>query len=119
MDSKFLQRLAAAVSGLTYPSESDEPFEIFTRPAAGTARFAVQANAKSTAISEQSVATFFDELMDDPQSDRFKGLRDLLTANLEGVCVFRVHRGSELDVYVIGRASTGEWIGVKTMSVET
>jgi len=119
MDSKFPQRLAAAIAGLTYLSESDEPFEVFRWPSTGTARFAVQTNAESTAISEQSVAKFFDELADDPQSDRFKGLRDLLTANLEGVCVFRVHRGSELDVYVIGKASAGEWVGVKTTSVET
>jgi hypothetical protein len=52
----------------------------------------VQTNAKSIAISEQSVDAFFDELADDSQSDRFKGLRDVLTANLQGVCVFRMHR---------------------------
>jgi len=114
------QQLRIAVDQLTYPSESDEPFEVFTWPSTGgTACFAVQTHAKSTAMSEKSIDTFFDELADDPQSERFRALRELLTANLEGVCVFRVHRGSELDIYIIGQASAGEWMGVKTMSVET
>ncbi len=117
--ASLIQQLRIAVDGLTYPSESDEPFEVFTWPSTTTARFAVQTTAKSTAISEQTPGTFFDELLGDPQADRFRALRDLLTANLEGLSVFRVRRGSELDVYLIGRASAGEWVGVKTMSVET
>jgi hypothetical protein len=116
----LIKQLRIAVDGLTYPSESGEPFEVFTWPsAAGTAGFAVQTQASSTAISEQSVGTFFDELVDDAQSERFRSLRKLLEANLSGVCVFRVHRGSSLDVYMVGKTTDGDWAGVRTMSVET
>jgi hypothetical protein len=115
----FLQQLRIAIDGLTYPSESDEPFEVFTWPSTTTARFAVQTNAKSTAISEQTPGTFFDELLGDPQADRFRTLRDLLMANLEGLSVFRVHGGSELDLYQINCASASQWMGVKTISLET
>ena len=115
----FIKQLRIAVDGLTYPSESDGPFETFTWPSTASARFAVQTNAKSLSISAQTPGTFFGELLADPQADRFRALQALLTANLEELSVFRVHRGSELDIYLIGRASAGEWMGVKTMSVET
>jgi hypothetical protein len=118
--STLSQQLRIAVDQLTYPSESDEPFEVSTLPStAGTARYAVQVQANSTAISEQTVDTFFGELLDDPQIDRFKALQKLLTANLSGLSVFRVHRGSELDVHVIGKTAGGDWAGVKTLCAET
>ena len=95
----LIKPLRIAMDELTYPSESDEPFEVFTWPStAGTARFAVQTQANSTAISEQSVGTFFDELLDDPQCARFSSLRKLLEANLSDVCVFRVERGAEKEM---------------------
>ena len=118
--ASFIRQLRIAVDGLTYPSESDEPFEVFVWPSTGgTARYAVQVQAKSTAISEMSVDSFFDELLDDPQADRFRASKQLLTANLSDLSVFRVHQGSELDVYVIGKTADGDWAGLKTLSMET
>ena len=117
-----LSQLRLAVAGLLYPSESDEPFEVFTLPATeGSSRAAVaaRATANANAMSEQTLEAFFGELVDDDQAIRFESLRKVLESNLSGLGVFRVTRGSEVDVYIVGRALDGAWIGLKTLSVET
>ena len=115
-----LSQLQLAVDGLLYPSESDEPFEVFTWPAReGSSQAAVAARVSSNAISEQTVEAFFGELVDDDQAARFSALRKVLEFNLSDLGVFRVTRGSEVDIFVVGRAGDGAWAGVKTLSVET
>ncbi len=115
-----LSQLRLAVAGLLYPSESDEPFEVFNWPATdGSSRDAVAAHANSNAISEQTIEAFFGELVDDDQASRFQSLRKVLESNFNGLGVFRVTRGSEVEVYVLGRAGDHAWIGVKTLSIET
>jgi hypothetical protein len=116
----FLEQLHAAVAGLTYPSESDEPFEVVTYPATlPSPRAIMQAVAPSSAVSEQPLAKFFDDLSDDPQMVKFRSLRKLIEDNLADVSVFRADRGSEIDIYLLGRLAGCDWAGLKTLSVET
>ena len=116
----ILQQLRDAVSGLTYPSESDEPFEVLKFGASfASAKAAVESVAPANAIAEVPMGKFFDDLADDPQIGRFRSLQKLIGENLADATVFRVDRGSEIDVYLLGRVPVGEWAGVKTMSVET
>jgi hypothetical protein len=117
-----LQALAHASEGLTYPSESDAPFEPFQWPAAsagGSARDAVAALGKAGArIEEISPGDFFAELAGSDDAERFKALRQTLESRLSGLKVIRVGE-RRVDVYLIGRARTGHWAGLHTTSVET
>jgi hypothetical protein len=116
----ILQQLRDAVSGLSYPSESDEPFEMLEfGPSFASARAAVKSVAPANAIVEVPMGKFFDDLVDDPQIGRLRLLQNLITENLADAEAFRVDRGSEVDIYLLGRAAAGNWVGVKTMSVET
>jgi hypothetical protein len=121
MPDNVLAQLKGIVVGLTYPSETDTPLQVFLWPGTkGSARAAVQAQVDSTAISEQSVDTFFGDLAQgNSDEERVSALRAMIQETLTGICVFRVHRGTEIDLYLIGRSTSAEWVGIKTMSVET
>jgi Nuclease A inhibitor-like protein len=111
--------LKKAVEGLLYPSESDEPFEVFAWDRADSARAAVSAHAKKRAkIIEQPVDEFFSALKGADDEPRYQQLRRVLEASLTDLNVFRVGR-IRVDVYVLGRARSGRWVGVHTTSVET
>jgi hypothetical protein len=49
---------------------------------------------------------------------RFQRLVELLRANLDDLRVFRVGR-INMEVYVLGRAARGNWLGLRTRVVET
>jgi hypothetical protein len=112
-----LQALADAVKGLTYPSETDSPFDVFTDDRAATAEDVV---AKRGAAKPETVSPdqFFGELEDTDDAQRFRQLRLVIEKNLSGVTVLR--SGSrKVDVYLIGRTRGGTWAGIHTTSVET
>src|SRR4051794_39879390 len=88
-----LQALAHASEGLTYPSESDAPFEPFRWPGARpgeSAPEAVVAHGKRGAkIEEVSPADFFAELDSTDEAERYRQLRRVLESRLSDLKVIR------------------------------
>jgi hypothetical protein len=116
-----LQPISDAIKGLLYPSESDEPFTLFRWPgnSAPAAAAAIQKNAKlDAAPAEVSVADFFHALESTTDADRFARLRAALQATLKNLQVFRIGE-IQVAIFFIGRNATGDWAGVRTLSIET
>jgi hypothetical protein len=117
-----IRQLAAAARGLLYPSETDAPLTPFRLPASAvaTAGDAVRAHASdaSAAIQQVAVDDFFAELLASDEGDRWRRLRAALEAAVTGLEVWRC--GSRrVEVYLIGKARSGQWAGLRTISVET
>ena len=116
----ILEQLRDAIDGMTYPSESDEEFAVTDFGASFvSARAVVESVAQSHAIGQVPLGKFFDDLAGDSQIARFRALQKLIGENLVDAGVFRVDRESEVAIYLLGRVPAGNWVGVKTMSVET
>lgn len=117
----ILETLRNAVKGLTYPSESDEPFDVFVWQADGTARDQVAAHAaKGRCIEQVPVESFFAQLDDADDAPRYRQLQRLLISWLKELSIFRVGSGEvRVDVYLLGEMQTGQWAGLHTVSVET
>jgi hypothetical protein len=114
--------LRSASEGLLYPSESDEPFEVFR----WTAEEQLQAHhvlakagkEKDENVEEITLAEFFEGLSEHEDGERFKQLRRAIENQLRDVKVFRV--GSiQIDVYIVGATHSGDWAGLHTKSIET
>jgi hypothetical protein len=117
-----LTALRAAVEGLTYPSESDEPFDVFHRPAGrGAARSQIVAHGNTARkVVEVPVDLFFGQLEASEDAGRYRELRRVLESALTSLKAFRVGDGEvRVDVYLIGKLRGGAWAGVHTVSVET
>jgi hypothetical protein len=121
-DANALPEAAAlkkAVEALLYPSESDRPFDVFVWNPTDSPRAAVAAHVKKRAkIVEQPVDEFFSDLKGADDEPRYRQLRRVLEANLTDLHVFRVGR-IRVDVYIFGKAKSGNWVGIHTVSVET
>jgi hypothetical protein len=119
-----LDMLRAAVKGLTYPSESDEPFDVmrWENPKGADIPTVLAANVgKGRAIREVSVDEFFGQLEDADETLRYRALRATLESMASGVRPFRVGEGDvRVDVYVLGQCKIDKLIvGVHSVSVET
>jgi hypothetical protein len=126
-----LVALRMAAKGLLYPSETDAPFRAFawkgTEPLSARTLRKKSRKSQTTEVRETTLEDFFENLTQDQawhdDDDRrtvarFRALRKTLEEHLTDPKVFRV--GSvNIDVYVVGRAATGDWVGLKTKSVET
>lgn len=118
---QILEEMRKAVDGLTYPSDSDEPFDVFTWDAKGTALEQVAAHAgKDRKIEQVDPGIFFSQLDDSDDAARYRKLQKFLTSSLGPFTVVRVGAGEvRVDVYLIGKLATGEWAGLHVVSVET
>lgn len=116
-----LNALRKAVDGLTYPSESDEPFDVFVWDATGTAREQVAAHAgKGRQIEEVAVESFFAQLDQADDAPRYRQLQKMLSHSMKSIAIFRAGAGEvRVDVYLIGKMNDSRWAGVHTLSVET
>ncbi len=114
-----LTEIETAIIGLTYPSETDAPFDLFRWPAGPDPRNQILAHAGNKhPIEEIPVDVFFSELDESEDAARYRQLRQVLGSHLTGLKVFRV--GSiRIDVYLIGQTPSGSWAGLHTISVET
>ena len=130
-DDELFGALTEATAGLLMMSESDYPFEVvrwdgseqlspdYLRRAAG-------ADAAAQ-VEETTVEEFFripageQEWKGESEiatARRYQHLRRLLTENLEALKVYRVGE-INIGVYVVGRSTAGNWLGVSTRVVET
>lgn len=117
-----VKELNAAVKGLLYQSETDAPLEAFAWPgAAGPPdEAAVRANtgaADEAPVEKQTLAAFTRTIAEESRGD-YAPLFALLRNKLKGVAVFKVGEVN-IDVYIVGRTTDGQYAGVKTKAVET
>jgi hypothetical protein len=120
MSEDPLQALRDAVRGLLYPSESDEPIEVFVwdrKEADAKSAIAAQV-AKDALVQEVDLADFFRELETSDGGQQFKNLHRILITTLTGVRGYRAGE-VEVQIYLIGRTPDGKWAGLHTISVET
>jgi len=112
-------------------SESDEPFEVvqLEKPAGafGATEACLVVNRPSDSrVQEQRLDDFFGELTHDhdwhgkPNRRRPPLPRPLavIPDRLADATVFRLG-DVQVDIIIVGRASDGRWVGVKTRAVET
>lgn len=78
----------------------------------------------ATPVEAMSVDDFFAPVTEEREGEdpsdakRFQALKELLSKELSDLRVLRV--GSvDIDVYILGRHASGEWLGLKTRVVET
>ena len=132
MSEAVLSELAAAVDGLLYPSETDAPFDVVRWPGDGTpieiGRLReLSGHASGSPAEVISLDRLFEDLVT-PQPwhgeaekatlARYANLREAICRNLSDVRVFRIGE-VRVDIYIIGVTAEGDWVGVRTMAVET
>lgn len=131
--SSFIGDLKKITDGLMFQSESDypvEPFEMKLKEGSSlSATEIIQAEHLSveSPVKEMSIDEFFGSAMQEQEwqdengrarAKRFKALVELCKANLSQIKVYKIGE-VEADVYVVGRAGSGDIAGVKTKVVET
>jgi hypothetical protein len=132
MNQDLKQQLQSAIAGLTYMSESDEPFELCEWPETPdpldhAKLLEMISRPPDTKVEEISFEDFFDSLTTDEDWYReedsetvkkYRHLKAVLLRNLFHLRVFRVGE-VEVDIYIVGQTPDGAWAGIKTKSVET
>lgn len=129
-DEQLLEKLREGSRGLTFMSESDYPFEVFKWGDAEPTQDFLRKQAGEAAdapVETRTAADFFRVAASEPEwknaeqraeARKFQALRKLLEENLKDLKVYRI--GSvNIPVYVVGRAPSGNWLGVSTRVVET
>lgn len=110
--------LREAVKGLTYPSETDAPFDVFVEERAMSAEDVVAHRTGGGKVAAVAVEEFFAELEGTSQAERYRRLRAVLCERLAPLKIFRVG-AVKVDIYLVGKAGDGTWVGLHTTSVET
>jgi hypothetical protein len=116
-----------AAAGLLYPSESDAPFDLVRwdsskgdpSPATVAALAGGIGKKKARPVEQVAPDEFFAALAETDDAARFKALEQVLKKSLTDLRVFRVGGSAQVDIYVLGKAASGEWLGLHTTSVET
>ena len=127
-----LPSLQEASAGLLFPSESEYPFEGFRfkgRPAEmsielllNELRLPVDSPSEEVDLEHlfRRVTTDQDWHEEDEklQVSRFRILLKVIKNNLSYIKVFRIGTVA-IDVYILGQAPCGEWVGLNTKVIET
>jgi Nuclease A inhibitor-like protein len=115
-----------ASAGLLYPSESDAPFDLVrwdqtggTPSPATVAALGGKGKKKARPVDEVSPDEFFAALAETDDAAKFKTLEQALRKSLADLRIYRMGGSAKVDIYILGRAATGEWLGLHTTSVET
>lgn len=130
-NQNILQQITTAATGLWYPSERDAPFLPYVYPYAGepTPEALLEAEGldPDTPIEELTLRELFEGLTEVGQSASpsdiaeaaaWRALEEAIEHDLADVRVYWVG-DVDIDVYVIGRAPSGAWLGLRTTAVET
>jgi hypothetical protein len=79
----------------------------------------VTAHAKKGAtVIEQPLEEFFGPLQDSEDSQRLTALRKALESVASGLKVYRAGK-VEVDVFIVAKSRSRDWIGLHTVSIET
>ena len=119
-----IAKLKAAVEGLTYPSESDEPFEVVRWENLGRVDMAVlvgEHGGKGRKVKQVAVDKFFEALREADDAERYEQLRWTLEGIARDLKVIRIGDGEvRVDVFVLGSSQADRSVvGVHTVSTET
>jgi Nuclease A inhibitor-like protein len=128
--AEICDRLRQATVDLSWMSESDYPFEVVTwergielKP---TALFP-EVTSDEVAVETVTLTDLFApaiaiedwyEAEELAQVDRYKELLHAIESNLTDVRVFRVGE-INITIYVVGKTTDGDLVGLKTQAVET
>jgi hypothetical protein len=130
--SETAKALEQSADGLTYESETDEPWTAFAWPTAtgeptGTAVRQLGKHKPGARVDEKTLDEFFAPLVGEQDwygdeeratAAKYRALLDTVKRNLTAAKVVRVG-GRKKAVYVVGTAKEGGWAGLKTIAVET
>lgn len=116
-DDELIEELRRVTDGVLMMSEADHPFEVITLDGAQDLtserlRELMQSAADSP-VTKQSVAEFFGAA-----ASNYPDLVRLLNEELTETRVYRIGERS-IGVLMIGRTSSGKFLGVTTRVVET
>ncbi|MHC5596902.1 MAG: nuclease A inhibitor family protein [Nostoc sp.] len=132
MSNEITEKLKQSSADLLMMSESDYPFEVFlwTAQANGlTTQKLLQLtdHPHNSAIEEVTLDYFFrncayeQEWHDEQQKQnvkKFQTLVQILEDNLNEIKVYRIGT-IDIDVYIVGKTSSGDLAGLSTKVVET
>ncbi len=119
-------QLKELIADLYWVSETDETWEIISLDKELTSERIAKLSGKNP-VTTQDFEQFFrhaikEENWHDEQEkievQRYQSLVQLFKKNLENLTVYKAGK-IEVDIFVTGKQETGEWIALKTMSVET
>jgi hypothetical protein len=124
-----LSAMEGAMTGLWYPSESDAlvSLVIYADPLPDTEALAQKLGAGEENLEIRSAETFFRPVLNNPYwaseqgghlAQKFANLRDVLETHLEDLQSIRVGKGN-VTLYLLGRHSSGCYLGACTHVVET
>ncbi len=125
-------QITQLVEDLYYPSESDEKidfFEIPHPPETDDALVVLRSflSDDEGIIEEMAVEKFFEPLLETEDwfeeqelkwVEAAQALKEALVGYLLHIKVLRVG-AVEIDTYLLGKTPDGQWLGIKTMLVET
>jgi hypothetical protein len=125
----IIDRLKQATTDLLWSSESDYPFELVTwdrntdlTPAALLSDLTADDRVESISLSDLfSPVITVEEWYENEELaivDRYQVLLQTIESNLSDIQVFRVGE-IEIAIYIVGKTSTGDLIGLKTLAIET
>ncbi len=127
--AEIIDRLQQATTDLVWTSESDYPFEVVTwsKDTEPNPTTLFKDLHPDTTIETTTLQDFFAPALQSEDwygeeekatIDRYQTLVDTLASNLSDVVVFRVGE-VELTVYIVGKTSDRDLVGLKTQVVET
>lgn len=130
-DEQLLAELREAIAGLTFMSESDYPLAVvhWQKVQEITPEYLRQVSEQPAGapVRTRSVDEFFRRAasaagwksrQELETAQRYQSLVRVLKENLTELTVYRVGE-INIPVYVVGRSTTGSWVGVSTKVVET
>jgi hypothetical protein len=127
----IVKALRMATEGLLFMSESDYPFEVlYWRKPGGSPsapKVALLAGEDPNVVEERSLDAFFNGAVTAQEwhsaeeletVKRYQDLVALLKSKLRKLKVYRFGQ-VQIDAYVVGVTSAGNWVALKTTQIET
>jgi len=122
----LLSQFQDAIAGLYWISATDELWEVLTLNGEPTSEALAQLSGKAS-VKARDFEAFFKNATteqdwhgeeDKADVQRYKAVVEMLKENLQAIAIYAVGE-AEMDVFVVGRAESGQWIALKTMEVES
>jgi hypothetical protein len=132
-EKNFVEILTNSVSGLLFPSESDEKINVIDWQADNPAPFDTILFRKyigvppSVRVEVLPWERFFEPVIDEKEwwsdfektrAESFFKVKELILANLTNLEYLRAGR-IEIEAYLIGQDKEGKWKGLKTLLIES
>ena len=115
-----MEALWQASKGLMMPSETDAPFEVIRLEGEPTP-LGLRKLARAPKDATVEEATLDSLFLTVPSEDKtkFQKLGLAIESQLSGIKVYKVGDEAERQVFIVGKAADGQWVGLRTVVVET